>query len=80
VEFEIKTDSSGQKYIEVETVKGKESLRISYIEDGFVGEPCIRLNIRPHGSPLRQGPEFPVGKVPELLAGIAQLLIENSDK
>ncbi|MDR6776274.1 hypothetical protein J2W98_000521 [Paenibacillus peoriae] len=74
---EVKTDSSNQKFIEVETVKGVESLRITYVKDGFTGSPCLRLNIRPHGKSPRPGPEFDLEYTPEFLSAITQLLIET---
>jgi|GEM_PF-6616837 len=74
---EVKTDSSNQKYIEIETVKDKESLRVTYVEDGFTGKPCLRLNIRPHGKSPRPGPEFEIDYSPDLLSAITQLLIEH---
>lgn len=78
MELEIKTDSSNQKYIEVETEKDQESLRITYVIDGFTGNPCLRFNIRPHGKSPRPGPEFEVGYTPEILAAISKLLIESN--
>lgn len=60
--FSIKPDSSGQDYIEVETVKDQESVRITYIKDGFTKSPCIRLNIHRYGKDLnflsRMQPKF----------------------
>ncbi|OMF30945.1 hypothetical protein [Paenibacillus sp. FSL H8-0259] len=73
---EIKTDSSKQEYIEIETVTGVESLRVTYVKDGFTGKPCIRLNIRPHGKSPRPGPEFDIEHAPDLLSAIAQLLMD----
>lgn len=79
--FDIKIDSSGQKYIEVETLKEVESLRISYIKDGFTEKPCLRFNIHRYGKGLRQGPEFSLDKTPDIMAAISQLLIEiQNDK
>ncbi|WP_342546273.1 hypothetical protein NST69_16605 [Paenibacillus sp. FSL P2-0089] len=74
---EIKTDSSNQKFVEIETVKGVESLRVTYVENGFTGKPCLRLNIRPHGRAPRQGPEFEVAHTPDLLSAITQLLLDS---
>lgn len=76
----IQIDSSGQKYVEIETVDNQESLRISFIEDGFTNEPCLRINIRPHGKKLRQGPEFPINKLPEVQAKLTELLLELQDE
>ncbi|MEI4718902.1 MULTISPECIES: hypothetical protein [Bacillus] len=72
----IQIDSSGQKYVEIETVANKESLRISFIKDGFTDKPCLRINIRPHGKKLRQGPEFSIDKLPEIQAQLTELLLE----
>lgn len=72
----IQVDGSGQKYVEIETVANKESLRFSFIKDGFTNEPCIRINIRPHGKRLRQGPEFPINKLPEVQAALTELLLD----
>lgn len=76
----IEIDSSGQKFVEIETVNNKESLRISYIKDGFTDKPCLRVNIRPHGKPLRQGPEFSLDKLPEIQAALTELLLELQDE
>ncbi|NUU62684.1 hypothetical protein [Paenibacillus agri] len=73
---EIKIDSSNQKYIEVETVNGVESLRVTFVEDGFTGKPCLRFNIRPHGKSPRPGPEFEIDYAPDLLSAITQLLMD----
>ncbi|MCM3201708.1 hypothetical protein COM23_28570 [Bacillus wiedmannii] len=72
----IQVDGSGQKYVEIETVANKESLRISFIKDGFTNEPCLRINIRPHGMRLRQGPEFSLNKLPEIQAALTELLLD----
>ncbi|MBM6645109.1 hypothetical protein [Bacillus sp. RIT 809] len=76
----IQIDSSGQKYVEIETVNKQESLRISYIKDGFTDKPCLRINIRPHGKKLRQGPEFSIDKLPEVQAALTELLLDLQDE
>ncbi|PEU05829.1 hypothetical protein [Bacillus sp. AFS019443] len=76
----IQIDSSGQKYVEIETVDNQESLRISYIKDDFTNEPCLRINIRPHGKKLRQGPEFSIKKLPEVQAKLTELLLDLQDE
>ncbi|HDR8128226.1 TPA: hypothetical protein QC448_003625 [Bacillus cereus] len=80
VKFNLQTDSSNQDYIEVETVKDQESVRITYIKDGFTKSPCIRLNIHHYGKGLRPGPEFLIGNAAEIQAAITQLLLETENK
>ncbi len=80
LKFSIKPDSSGQDYIEIETVKDQESVRITYINDGFTKTPCIRLNIHRYGKGLRPGPEFPIKNAAEIQAAITQLLLETENK
>ncbi|BEV40965.1 hypothetical protein ACIGLI_13440 [Bacillus subtilis] len=70
-------DSKGQKYIEIETQRDKESLRITYVEEGFLKKPCLRINIRTHGKQLKQGPEFDVEKTPEIIEALSTFLLEH---
>lgn len=73
----IQQDSSGQPFIEVETIQNKESLRITYVEKGFVNKPTLRLNIRTHGQRIKPGPEFDIEKTPEIISALSTFLLEH---
>ena len=67
-------DSVKNDYIEVEVPSKDESVRVTYVEKGYDGGPCVRVQIREHGKHLRMGPEFPVESAPQVVAGLIELL------
>ena len=68
------TDSAKNDYIEVEVPSKDESVRVTYVEKGYDGGPCVRIQIHEHGKQLRMGPEFPVENASQVVAGLIELL------
>jgi hypothetical protein len=70
--MDIHRDSSQQPYVEVPMGNG-EFLRVTYLREGWPAEPAVRVQVRTPGKPPRQGPEFPVRLVGEVVQGILEL-------
>lgn len=70
--MDIQQDSSEQPYVEVPMGNG-EFVRITYLREGWPEEPTVRIQIRTPGKPPRQGPEFPVRLVGEVVQSIVEL-------
>ena len=67
-------DSKKNDYIEVKVLSKDESVRITYVEEGYDGGPCVRIQIREPGKGPRMGPEFPVESALQVVAGLNELL------
>ncbi|MBF0274406.1 MAG: hypothetical protein HQK84_04150 [Nitrospinae bacterium] len=72
----MKTDSSGNRYIEKDMKSGK--VRVTFIEDGWSGVPSVRIQILDENGHLRQGPEIPVENIGEAVGAIVELLANKS--
>jgi len=71
----IKTDSSGNNYIESD-LGIDQAVRISFIDQGWDGGNCIRINLRDENNHIRPGAEFPIGNAQQIVDAI-NLLIKN---
>lgn len=72
----FKQDKRKNSYIETDVSEiGKdESVRVTFVEEGYTGTPCIRIQIRKHESGgVLMGPEFPVEYAEELIQSIRTL-------
>ncbi len=69
--LDLEIDSSGNRYIEVDMVGNNEAIRLSIINDGWNGGPCIRMNIREENGRVRNpGPEFPIENLDEIMQAL----------
>lgn len=62
----IKTDSSGNNYIEVIMPNG-ETVRVSKIDQGWTGSTCYRINLVDTNNHVRPGAEFPKDNLQQVL-------------
>jgi hypothetical protein len=66
-------DSSGQRYVEIETVRG-EKVRITLVtKSDYTDEPRFRFQIH-DGNGLRPGPEIPSSAMGEVFGGVMKLV------
>jgi hypothetical protein len=68
-------DSKNQPYVELPVQEKTESVRITYVKDGYPNKPCIRIQIHPHGEKLRPGPEFSIEYTPLFVAALMDLVM-----
>ncbi|CAH0169678.1 hypothetical protein [Peribacillus simplex] len=72
----INQDSKRNDYIETDVSKiGRdESIRVTLVEEGYTGEPCLRIQIRKHeGGRVYMGPEIPVEYAQNIIQSIRTL-------
>ncbi|MEW4264506.1 hypothetical protein Q0N30_12500 [Priestia megaterium] len=72
----IKKDSRKNFYIEtdVSEIGSDESVRVTLVEEGYTGNPCLRIQIRKHESgKVYMGPEIPIEYAEELIKNIKTL-------
>jgi hypothetical protein len=70
----IMKDSKGNEYIQIDVSEhGKdENIRITRVEEGYNGEPCLRFQIR-DSKRLRPGPEVPIQYGYSIIEAISSL-------
>ncbi|RXY98880.1 hypothetical protein [Fictibacillus sp. S7] len=69
----LKRDSKSNCFIETDVSKiGKdESIRVTLVDKGYTGSPCLRIQIRKHDTgQVYMGPEFPIEYSNELIKNI----------
>jgi len=71
--LEIEHDGSGKAFIEVLLQPG-ERLRVTLVEDSWVGGKGIRLQLRSDDGHLRQGPEIPASAIGEVVEAVVELI------
>lgn len=71
--MDIKTDSSGQKFIEAPML-GDEKVRVTLIEDSWADTPGVRIQVRQAGGHLMQGPEIPATAIGQVVAAVVELV------
>lgn len=70
-------DSSGHPFLEIPTLAG-EKLRVTYIPakaTGYPSEPSLRVQVREASGQLRQGPEFPIRILNEVVGAMIELAL-----
>jgi hypothetical protein len=66
-------DSSNQRYTNIETVSGH--VRVTRVEQGWAGEPCIRIQIQDDANHLRFGPDIPLSCLSKVLEAMMALAL-----
>jgi hypothetical protein len=74
--YQIQEDSASNKYVTI-TNKEDELVRITLVQHGWTGGPCLRLQIQTETGRLKQGPEFPIGQLGELTLAATKLIFES---
>ncbi len=79
--MKIKTDSAGQKYIDVPSL-ADECVRLTFIDKVKAGYKAdsVRVQIRDASGHLRQGPEVPLESVGPLFSAMIELLRGNTSE
>ena len=72
----MQRDSSNQPYEEIPIPGG--AVRVTYIEKGWTGGVCIRVQVRDGDGHLKQGPDIPVGQLGEVLGKAIELAVHAS--
>ncbi len=67
------TDSSNQRYANIETVNGH--VRVTRVEQGWAGEPCIRVQIQDESNHLRLGPDIPLSCLSTVVEAMVELAL-----
>lgn len=67
----ILIDSSNQLYSAIETISGQ--VRVTKIEHGWAGEPCIRVQIQDQFNHLRFGPDIPLSCLSKVVKAMKAL-------
>lgn len=69
----IKQDGSGNSFIESD-LGIDQAVRVSFIDKGWTGGNCIRINLRDENNHVRPGAEFPITNAQEILDAINELI------
>jgi len=73
IELHHATDSSGQRYVEVECNGIPERLRVTRVPNTYGVETAgaaLRIQLRDESGHLRQGPEFALDYLPAVVAAL----------
>lgn len=71
-------DRSGNSYEEVEMSSG--NVRVTYIPNGWDGQPSVRIQIRDESGRLRQGPEIPMDVVGNAVRSLVELIVKKNEQ
>lgn len=69
---DMQRDGSGKSYIEIPLDPGGR-IRVTLVEDSWVGGPAVRLQLRGDDGHLRQGPEIPAAAIGDVVGAVVQL-------
>lgn len=66
-------DAKGNEYREVQIQS--ENVRLTYVENGWTGSACIRVQNRDENGHLKPGPEIPLTAVGGMVGAIVELVV-----